>query len=108
MKHVTQSATMTKEFDCVLLKPAGGHFEMNSIKSFFELNWDTFLGKLCDVMGFKSEAARYVAKTCKDHHKAWELILIFFFASLRELVTVYVRETKSSSPNHEVSCCRIF
>ena len=108
INHPIESATMSREFDWVLLKPAGGHFEMNSIKSFFELNWDTFLGKLCDAMGFKSEAAKYVAKACKDHHKAWELILIFFFASLRELVTVYVRETKSSSPDATLSAAGFF
>ena len=106
--HPNKRPKLTKEFDWVLLKPAGGHFEMNSIKSFFELNWETFLEKLCDVMGYKSEPAKYVAKTCKDHHKAWELILIFFFASLRELVTIYVRETKSSPSANSLSASGFF
>ena len=90
--HDGNKSTLVLEFDWVFLKPAGGHFEMNSIKAFFELNWDTFLSQLCEVMGYKSEAAKHVAKTCKDHHKAWELILIFFLGTLRELITVYARE----------------
>ena len=69
---------------------------MNSIKAFFELNWEVFLSDLCEVMGYKSETAKYVAKTCKDHHKAWELIMIFFLGTLRELVTIYVREKRDS------------
>ena len=78
-------------FDWVLLKPAGGHFEMNSIKALFELNWVPFLSKLCYFMGYKTDAAQFVAKNCKDHHQAWELLLVFFFGSLRELIVLYVR-----------------
>lgn len=106
--HQGEMSTFSKEFDWVMLKPAGGHFEMNSIKSFFELNWDTFLSKLCYSMGYKSEAAQYVAKTCKDHHKAWELLITFFFGALRELITVYVREMKMSSPNSNLSAAGFF
>ena len=80
-----------QEFDWVLLKPAAGHFEMNSIKAFFELNWVPFLSKLCYLMGYKTDAAQLVAKNCKDHHQAWELLLVFFFGSLRELIVLYVR-----------------
>ena len=68
-----------REFDWVLLKPADRHFEMNSIKSFFELNCKPFLSKLCYLMGYKIDAAQFVAKKCKDHHQVWELLLIFFF-----------------------------
>ena len=79
------------EFDWVLLKVAGGHFEMNAIKSFFELNWEPFLSELSNLMGFKSEAAQLVAKKCTDNHKAWQMILIFFFGSLNELIIDYLR-----------------
>ena len=46
----------------MLLKRAGRHFEMNSMKSFFELNWEPFLSKLCYLMGYKTDAAQFVAK----------------------------------------------
>ena len=64
---------------------------MNSIKAFFELNWVPFLSKLCYLMGYKTDAAHVVAKNCKDDHQAWELLLVFFFGSLRELIVLYVR-----------------
>ena len=64
---------------------------MNSIKAFFELNWVPFLSKLCYLMGYKTDAAQFAAKNCKDHHQAWELLLVFFFGSLRELIVLYIR-----------------
>ena len=53
-------------------------------------------------MGYKTEAAQFVAKKCKDHHQAWEMILIFFFGSLRELIVLYVRSRKRNG-NNELS-----
>jgi hypothetical protein len=64
---------------------------MNLIKSFVELNWVLFCDKLSELMGFVSEAAKQYTKACKDHHKSWSLLQIFHIASLRELVTPYVR-----------------
>ena len=89
--------------DWVLFKPAGGYFKMNSIKAFFELNWEPYLSKLCFLMGYKTDAAQFIAKKCKDHHQAWELLLIIFvclFVLLREFV-LYIREEiqPSNQPN---------
>ncbi len=78
------------EFDWVLLRPCGGHIEMSAIKSFFELNGIPFLKTLCDLMGFKSEAA-HCAKKCTDHHKASSLLLIFYIDSLQEMVFCYLK-----------------
>ena len=61
---------------------------MNSMKSFFELNWEPFLSKLCYLMGYKTDAVQFVAKKMQ---RSWELLLIFFFGSLRESVVLYVR-----------------
>ncbi|CAC5422228.1 unnamed protein product [Mytilus coruscus] len=80
-----------KEFDWFYLRIGAGHYEMNLIKSFFELNWVPYLETLCERMGFISEAAKQYAKACKDLHKSWNLLLIFHIASLRELVLPYVR-----------------
>ena len=95
-QHDNQVVEYYLEFDWVLLKPGGGHFEMNSVKSFVELNWIPFFSQLSEVLGFRSEKAKYVAKACRDHHKAWQMILMFYFGSLKELCTVYVRDLISS------------
>ncbi|CAC5420400.1 unnamed protein product [Mytilus coruscus] len=61
-----------------------GHYEMNLMKSFFELNWTPALEHLCQLMGFESDAAKQFAKACKDHHKTWRLLLIFHLGTLQE------------------------
>ncbi len=82
--------TFEYEFDWFYIRIGYGHYEMNLIKSFFELNWTPFLETLCERMGFVTEAAKLYAKACKDLHKSWHLILIFHVATLRELVHPYV------------------
>lgn len=88
----TEHCTFIHEFDWFYLRIGAGHYEMNLMKSFFELNWTPFLESLCEKMGFVSEAAKQYAKACKDTHKTWNLLLVFHLASLRELVLPYVRD----------------
>ncbi|XP_060595290.1 uncharacterized protein LOC132749514 isoform X1 [Ruditapes philippinarum] len=80
------------EFDWFFLRIGAGHYEMNLIKSFIELNWVPFFETLAERMGFVSNAAKLYAKSCKDHHKSWTLLQIFHQGSLRELVLPYVRQ----------------
>ncbi|KAK3085592.1 hypothetical protein FSP39_005806 [Pinctada imbricata] len=65
---------------------------MNAVKAFFELNWTPFLENMCEIMGFKSENAKSFAKTCKDHHVAWQLLLTFHTSALQEMLIPFVRE----------------
>ena len=80
------------EFDWFYLRIGAGHYEMNLVKSFFELNWAPFIEKLCEEMGFTSESAKLYAKNCKDHHKSWHLLVVFHLSVLRELAVPYVRD----------------
>ncbi|CAC5391852.1 unnamed protein product [Mytilus coruscus] len=79
------------EFDWFYLRIGAGHYEMNLLKAFFELNWIPFLEVLCEKMGFLSDAAKMYAKACKDTHKSWHLLMVFHTSGLRELVIPYVR-----------------
>jgi hypothetical protein len=90
--HPGQKLTFFMEYDWVVLKIGGGHYEMNMTKSFFELNWIPFMSELCYLMGFKSDPAQAAAKKCSDNHKSWKLLLIFHSGTMRELVLPYVRE----------------
>ena len=89
--HNDQSPEFYREFDWVLLRIGAGHYEMNMIKAFTELNWQPFLSDLCRLLSFKSPAAQQSAKRCDSHHKAWAVVLAFFLGSLKELVLDYVR-----------------
>ena len=57
-----------------------------------ELNWIHLISKLDDILGFRSDKEKYIAKACRDHHKAWQMILMFYFGSLKELCVSYVRD----------------
>ena len=81
-----------REFDWVLPVVGDGHYEMNLMKSFVELNWDVFMNDLVKRMGWRSEAAQQSARKCYDNHKTWQLIMVFHLATLQELVLPYVRE----------------
>ena len=70
---------------------------MNLIRAYFEMNWIPFMERLCEEMGFISDAAKLFAKNCKDLHKNWKLLLIFHTAVLRELVLPYVRQCKMNN-----------
>ncbi|VDI27589.1 Hypothetical predicted protein, partial [Mytilus galloprovincialis] len=77
---------------------------MNVIKSFFELNWTPFLEKMCEIMQFTSDNAKNFAKTCKDHHVAWQLLLVFHTTSLKEMVVPFVRYMmKQGECRHQIN-----
>ena len=79
------------EFDWLLLKIGHGHFEMNMVRSFFELNWEIFVKDVAHCMGFCSEAAQKYAKGGSDHHKAWELLQVVYYGCIDEMLVPYVR-----------------
>ena len=81
------------------MRIGAGHYEMNAVKAFFELNWTPYLEKMCELMGFQSPNAKSFAKSCKDHHVAWKLLLIFHISSLREMVVPFVREAEKTGEN---------
>ncbi|VDI14752.1 Hypothetical predicted protein [Mytilus galloprovincialis] len=94
--HQGSQKQFMHEFDWVYLRIGAGHYEMNLVKSFFELNWTPFLETLCEIMGFCTDSSKQFAKSCKDHHKSWRLLLIFHLSSLQELVLPYVRNCLST------------
>ncbi|CAG2237719.1 unnamed protein product [Mytilus edulis] len=97
LKHPPLRPFCSREFDWLYMRIGGGHFEMNAMKAFFELNWTPFLEKLCELMGFKTENAKHFAKTCKDHHVAWQLLLTFHTSSLKEMVIPFIRSLKETN-----------
>ena len=92
LQHTCKHSSAYREFDWVLLKIGGGHYEMNMFKSFVELNWEPFLSDLASTLSFKSPLAQLSAKRCDDTHKTWALLLTFHIATLQELVLEYVRD----------------
>lgn len=86
---------LIREFDWVIIHTGHGHYEMNLMQFFVELNWDVFMAVLAKRMDWTSEAALKAAKHCNDNHKTWQLILVFPFGSLLELLIPYIRQIQS-------------
>ena len=105
--HTPNGSTYFLEFDWVLLICGDGHYEMNLMKSFMEMNWNIFMKSLVQIMGFKSEKAQYSALNCSDNHKSWQLLMIFHLGSVLELVRPYVEkcliEQKETTPEGYIS-----
>ncbi len=43
-------------FTCVVI--GGGHYEMNLIRAFVDLNWKPYYEKFADSLGFRSDKAK--------------------------------------------------
>ncbi|CAC5389991.1 unnamed protein product [Mytilus coruscus] len=92
INHANLIPSFAKEFDWLYLRIGLGHYEMNVIKSFFELNWTPYLESMCELLNFTTDNAKTFAKTCKDHHVAWQLLLVFHTTAMKEMVLPFVRK----------------
>ena len=96
--HDSEKVPYFLEFEWVLRKPGGAHVEMNPVKAFLELNWVPYCLELAHQMRFNTPETEHVAKKCSDHHKAWDMLLVFYFGSFKELASMYVREALKIHP----------
>ena len=92
----SSDARFYREFEWVLFRTGDGHDELNMFRSFVELNWEVFYSDLARTHNFASLLAQASAKRCDDTHKAWQILLLFHIATLKELVLPYMRECMSN------------
>lgn len=67
-----------------------GHYEMDIVKAYLEVVWPLWLMRLVQAMGWRSESALASAKRCADTHESFQLLMIFHFGTLLELIEMYV------------------
>ena len=94
--HCTYEILHMREFDWIVLLPGDGHYEMNFMKAYFELNWNVFIQRLVISMGWRSEATQNSAKRCHDNHKTWQLLMVLYLGTLQELLLLYVRDCEAT------------
>ena len=68
----------------ILLQP--GHYEINMVKALFKLLWEVALSDLAQLMGYKSIKAQVACHNATDHHKSWQILHTFLYATANELV----------------------
>ena len=77
----------------LLLRPGGGHYGINMVKSFFDICWSVSMKELANILGFQSTRAQEYAKKAHDHHKSWQILETFLEGTCDELLLPYVRHT---------------
>ena len=88
----------------LLLVPGPGHFELNTVRAIFKLIWPVGLRNRAVLLGFTDEKALLYCQKAADHHKSWQMLLIFYRVTVKLLLDAYVKECRSqghaSSVNH--------
>ncbi len=65
-----------------VLLPGPGHVEINVIRVLFQLLWPLGMEDLAKILWFKTPMALSFARQRANHHKAWEMLIIYFKALL--------------------------
>ena len=84
----------------LLLLPGPGHFEINTIKVLFRLLWPVGMEKLASLTGFRTAKALQYALKASDHHKSWELLSIFFKATIAIHLETFIAQKETSDKAH--------
>ena len=90
-------------FGNVMMITGAGHFEMNMLRGLMKLGWTIYYKEVARLLGFKSEKAMMFARSCGDHHQAWEIFNIVFRANMSELLIPYIRECISKQQEPSVA-----
>jgi hypothetical protein len=84
------------EFDWCLPVIGVGHEEKNMLRCFAHITWNIFYRDLTEVLGLSDKASEAL-KDAKDHHKAYEALLVSVYGLAAELVYPYVRQCRNES-----------
>ena len=72
----------------MLVLPGPGHLEMNMVRAIVKILWPLGLKELAgELCGAKSAES---ILNCKDHHKSWNMIVIYHNKCISELVEPYL------------------
>lgn len=73
-----------------MLIPGTGHIELNTRGLLLTLLWVPFVNKIVKLLGFLT--AQLIVKNGSDNHRIRQILLTCLFASLKELLVLYVRK----------------
>lgn len=73
---------LERKYQNILLRPGAGHYEMNLLKSIFNMWFPLFIEPVAEKMGFKTAKAKMYCKKSADHHKSWEMLEVILYMFL--------------------------
>ena len=62
------------------------------LRCFFRLVWDPIMGKLAEMLNFKTTKAKQCLQNVSDHHKGWSFFMTYLIETGDELILPYVKE----------------
>ena len=93
-----------REFDFVLSLSGRGHKEKNMISTLIEFHFETVMEHLLESIGFVTAAQKLLIRKAKDHHKAWDFLMIITEALDKELGRAIAQAVKRrNAGNHQPS-----
>ncbi len=97
------------ELKNLLLLPGFGHFELNFVKALFRLLWPVGLKTLAKLVGFRTERALQYCPKATDHHKAWDMLGIYFQSVAPFLLMQYMSAGNNQNvSDHSIQHCNLW
>ena len=97
--RVTVPARPPGEFDWVVLKSGGLHWEMKPVQSVIEVLWPFVYKAFVESQGYTTERQQEWAKAAKDHHRSFDELSCFIDGTFDELLRPYVASNDSPTPD---------
>ena len=88
--HVVLPTGSKGEFDWVVLRSGGLHWEMKLLQSVVEVLWPFVYREFAYSQGYTTDRQLEWAKGCKDHHRAYDELSRFTDGVFQELLYPYV------------------
>ena len=95
---VTAPGKASGEFNWVVLRSGGLHWEMKLLECAVEVLWPFVYQAFADSQGYTTERQQEWVKSCKDHHRSWDEVSRFLDSTFDELLYPYVLDSEEPSP----------
>ena len=86
------------EYDWVVLRSGGLHWEMKLLQCVVEVLWPMVYQAFAESQGYTTERQQEWAKSCRDHHRAYDELSRFVDGTFQELLFPYVRASTNPTP----------
>ena len=86
------------EYDWVVLRSGGLHWEMKLLQCVVEVFWPMVYQAFAESQGYTTERQQEWAKSCRDHHRAYDELSRFVDGTFQELLFPYVRASTNPTP----------
>lgn len=83
-------AHFQKTYQHIVLIPGLGHFEINSVKALFKLEWNILLLHMAKMLGLTSVRALTYCEQANNHHQSYQMLLILLEGTGKELLYEFV------------------